>query len=554
MITTNNIFVRFGLCLLSAGLLSLGWYDLHLSWLTLFAFIPILALCENLIAENKKHSKAKFFGYVYLTFVVWNTITTWWVYYASPAGVFAAILISSLLMALVMLLSFVLWKSAGRKIGLIAFVANYLAFEYLFMNSEIAWPWLVLGNAFANDVQIVQWYEFTGHLGGSLWILLINVLTYLLISKLIEQKRNFQNSTSSRKAIIPIIISLAFFIVVPISYSLIRYYTYNETAHPQKVVVIQPNIDPYNEKFDETRFASQIDNILDLAHAYSDSTTAYFIAPETALNGTIQEDYPQGNFSLCKVQQFMKNYPQAKFVIGASTFKVYYGKHGNKAFDGTTVTRTARELCDDHYDIYNVSMQIDSQPEVQIYHKSRLVPGAELLPYIEVFGFLSDLMTDLGGMSGSHGRQERPTSFSNDVSGVKVGVPVCYESAFGEHVANFVNAGANMIFVITNDGWWHDTPGYRQHCSYSRLRAIETRRSIARSANTGISCIINQRGEVEQQIGWWQRGAISASINANDKITFYTKYGDYLARMAAFVAGILIVIAVVARFRKKSSK
>ena len=255
------------------------------------------------------------------------------------------------------------------------------------------------------------------------------------------------------------------------------------------------------------------------------------------------------------VRKFMHDYPKSKFVIGATTFKVYYHKHGDKAYDGTSITETAREIGEnDHYDIYNVSMQVDSGQYVQIYRKSKLVPGAEILPYIRVFGFLSDLMTDLGGMSGSHGRQEHPTAFTNDVSGVKVGVPVCYESAFGEHCGGFVEDGAQMIFVITNDGWWRDTPGYRQHCSFSRLRAVETRRSIARSANTGISCIINQRGDVVESLGWWERGGIAATINANDKATFYSKYGDYIARMCGVVSAILILMQIVSGIRRRMGK
>jgi apolipoprotein N-acyltransferase len=101
------------------------------------------------------------------------------------------------------------------------------------------------------------------------------------------------------------------------------------------------------------------------------------------------------------------------------------------------------------------------------------------------------------------------------------------------------------LFVITNDGWWGDTPGYHQHNAFSCVRAIETRRSIARSANTGISCFINQRGEILQKLGWWKRDAIKGTINANDKITFYVKHGDYIARIARFFALIVILSAIV---------
>ena len=127
---------------------------------------------------------------------------------------------------------------------------------------------------------------------------------------------------------------------------------------------------------------------------------------------------------------------------------------------------------------------------------------------------------------------------------------ICYESIFGEYVTGYVQKGAELIFIITNDGWWKNTPGYKQHMSFARLRAIETRRSIARSANTGISCFINQRGDVSQPTGWWVDAAIKGTINANDEITFYVKYGDYIARISLFVSALLLLNLVVRKFIK----
>jgi len=123
---------------------------------------------------------------------------------------------------------------------------------------------------------------------------------------------------------------------------------------------------------------------------------------------------------------------------------------------------------------------------------------------------------------------------------------ICYESIFGEFVTDYIKEGSQFIFVLTNDGWWGDTPGYRQHHSYSRLRAIETRRSIARSANTGISSLINQRGEIVQRTNYWEPAAIRGILNANDELTFYTRHGDFIARIAYFFA-LLIALYTITR-------
>ncbi|MBC8147125.1 MAG: apolipoprotein N-acyltransferase, partial [Bacteroidetes bacterium] len=96
----------------------------------------------------------------------------------------------------------------------------------------------------------------------------------------------------------------------------------------------------------------------------------------------------------------------------------------------------------------------------------------------------------------------------------------------------------------TNDGWWGNTPGHRQHYSFAPLRAIETRRSIARSANTGTSVFVNQRGEVFQPTEYWVEDVIKQDLNANSEITFYVIYGDYIGRVALFASILLLLLAL----------
>ena len=133
------------------------------------------------------------------------------------------------------------------------------------------------------------------------------------------------------------------------------------------------------------------------------------------------------------------------------------------------------------------------------------------MPFMKYLGFLKDIVFDIGGTSGNLGRQDEPSKFTAK-DGVKIAPVICYESVFGEYVTQYVKKGAGLIFIITNDGWWRNTPGYKQHFSFARLRAIETRRSIARAANTGISCFINQRGDVVQPTSWWEKVVNSGEI------------------------------------------
>ena len=91
---------------------------------------------------------------------------------------------------------------------------------------------------------------------------------------------------------------------------------------------------------------------------------------------------------------------------------------------------------------------------------------------------------------------------------------ICYEGLYGDFYGDFVRRGAQFMAIISNDGWWGDTPGYKHLFTISRLRAVEHRRAIARSANTGMSGFISARGDIGQTLGWEKRGVLTAPTPA----------------------------------------
>jgi len=134
---------------------------------------------------------------------------------------------------------------------------------------------------------------------------------------------------------------------------------------------------------------------------------------------------------------------------------------------------------------------------------------------------------------------------------VKVGVPVCYESIYGDFCTGYVRKGARLLAVITNDAWWGDTPGYRQHLSYSRLRAIETRRWVARCANTGISAIIDPTGRIVDRTSWWEPSMLEGRVQLLEGKSFFVRYGDIVGRVSVFL---FVLLAAAAIFRRKSGR
>ena len=101
---------------------------------------------------------------------------------------------------------------------------------------------------------------------------------------------------------------------------------------------------------------------------------------------------------------------------------------------------------------------------------------------------------------------------------------------------------------MTNDGWWGNTDGHKQHLQYAKLRAIETRRWVARSANTGISAFIDPTGKIVQQLGWYKAGALQQNIYTNNELSFYAQHGDYIFKIAVACSVFLLLISL----RKRS--
>jgi Apolipoprotein N-acyltransferase len=187
---------------------------------------------------------------------------------------------------------------------------------------------------------------------------------------------------------------------------------------------------------------------------------------------------------------------------------------------------------------------MDSLGRYSIYQKSKLVPGVEMLPYPSVLGPIDDKL--LGGVSGRNVGQKEVSNLTFRKE-IPIGCAVCYESVYGEHCAKYVRKGARLLAVITNDAWWGDTPGYRQHLNYARLRAIETRRDIARCANTGISAFIDQKGRILQRTPWWEPAVLKGTVNLSGRDTFFVRAGDIVGRIAVFLFVLLLAAALIRR-------
>ncbi len=529
---------------LSGILLSLAWPARGFPLLMMIGFVPLLWVEDHILQRQGKGEYHN--GTLVITawpgFIIWNLLTTWWIYNSTGVGAVLAIGLNSFFMALIFLLFHMTRRAFSNTLpGYLGLIVYWITFETIHNHWEISWPWLHLGNSFAAFPRWIQWYEFTGIFGGTLWILVANILIFLILKELYAT-RKFRLPALAKT------IFVIFWIAAPMVVSTIIYHRYQERPDPVDVVIAQPNLDPYSEQYGLS-VDSVLRRTLALSDNIADSATDFVVCPESAL-----QEHPlfESEFTRSKsyryLAEYMDQHPERYLVVGASTYRMFQ--------PGEPLTHTARRFgeSDKFYDAYNTAILIEPNKSYQLYHKSKLTPGVEIMPYAKYLRFMEGLAINLGGTVGSLGTDKERRPYHIPLKNLKVAPVICYESAYGEFVSKYVRAGANLIFVITNDGWWGNTPGHRQHLTFSSMRAIETRRSIARSANTGISAFINQRGDVQQTTPYWVETAIRQTINANDRITFYVRYGDYIARIAAFTGALLLLITISVLMMKRTAK
>lgn len=524
------------LALTSGLLLGFAWPTEGITLLIFIALVPLLQL-EHRIRNDKKQFKAlRIFAYSYLSFLLWNLITTWWLIHSTFWGMAFANLCNSLFFALIFTLFYWVKQRLPHKSAYVFLVASWLAFEKLHLEWDFSWTWLNLGNVFSEKIYWIQWYEYTGTFGGSLWVWIVNIWIF----------NRIQNHTSllSIKSILTTLSTPLIAIALPIAFSL---YTYQKVPLAEKklnIALLQPNIDPYNEKYKLTNL-ELLEQLKEQMKPFKAIDFDYLLTPETYFAEGFGEELAIYDRSLLhqSIQKELINFPQTQWITGIQFYDVYAQNDSpsltaNKVREGLWV------------DYYNSALQESFQNAPEAYHKSKLVVGIENMPFKKYLKpLLGDVLIDLGGTVSSRVVQEKRSVFSHPVHQTQAAPIICWESVFGEFVTGYIREGAQFLAVISNDAWWENTPGHRQLLSYTKLRAIETRRAIARSANTGISAFINAKGEIEKQTTYNTKTVLTGSIAPRDTITFYVRYGDALSRIAILVCGLYLLLAFSGRIR-----
>ena len=538
----ENILL-WGLAALSAVLMSVPFLLPNAGFLALIGLVPLLCMDRIATYSGKKHV----WRYHYSAFVLWNAFTTFWVCNATMGGGLFAIFANALQMSLIFGLFRLSKKKFTGSLPYIFLMVMWIAWERFYFDAEISWPWLVMGNSFAQSTWAIQWYEYTGTLGGSLWIWACNLGLFGLLVSLSDGRWHSFNWKAKTAAITGICTVL----ILPFILSAVignRYKNAMNEGEQLEVLIIQPNIDPYNkfqamsQEDQNARLTAAAEENLSDRKGDTTATPLLVLAPETFTPDIITNDVTSSP-SWQTFVSFLREYPNVNLLFGASS-RTYIESDD-------APSNTARKVMDGIWsESHNSALMTDGSGRTEIFHKNKLVVAVEKTPYPALFCPIDDKLGGVMGRCVGDGEVKIMNVRADNSKDIPIGCAICYESVYGEYYTEYIKKGARAMTIITNDAWWGDTPGYRQHLSYASLRAIETRRAIARCANTGISAIISPTGEILQPTPWWEPAVIKGHIPLRDDLTFFVRHGDIIGRICNFVFWLLL-LALGVRFLAK---
>ena len=524
----GNLSKRLPLSLLSGLLLGLPWALTHLFFVIFVALVPLLMLEKETRDQGRGYA---LFKYAFLSFLVWNILGTWWIIQAQWLGAILIMVANSLVQALAF------WAICRVRAALgvpliFPFLFIWMGYEYFHESWDLAWPWLNLGNALITAPRLIQWVEYTGLRGGTLWILLVN----FAVLKVVETCRN-----RGPRAVLPGAVATLLLLLIPALLSFQILAGFKEEGETVNVALVQPNLDPYTEKFVPERQAQHLDQFFCTADAICDNETDYLLGPETLIVRQIDENDPISSPNYGRLLDFQKKYPGLTCLIGIHSYEKAEG-------DVPPGSRYNREK-GFFYEAFNTALFLPPGSKPRFYHKTRLVPLFERMPFVQYLRFLGRYSLELGGYNGTYSRRQKDNAFLDPKTGIAILPIVCFESAFGSYCARRLPEEEGFICMITNDGWWKNTPGYRHHFNFSPVRAIECRRDLVRVANTGISALIDARGQVIASTPWWKKVTLKGQVHLRGGRTFFSRHGDWIGRISMYMGICLIIWGEIKRRR-----
>lgn len=493
------------------GLLATG-ASILLLWLALpggGGLWPLLAVaCVPFVAAVCSGTRRQAMGFGLLTGVGHFLLQLYWIVFvlghygglplliSVPALCLLACYMAVYVMGFSLLARFFVHRfSFGLSLWLLpsAWVAADWLRSFLFSG----FPWMDLGYGLAGVPLLLQSADIWGHYGLTFLVVLVNSLLALLIL-----------NREGTRAAVRLAAPVGLFLLLVVIYSAVRWQQLHSGESEREamiVAVVQGNVEQ-NQKWLPERQQETVLKYLEQSRSLMLGTPRpeLVIWPETAL-----PFYPVAHPLLTPLQRFVSQ-EQVMLLTGAPWYQRDSEGQGGMEF-------------------FNSSLLFDTRGElVARTSKTHLVPFGEYVPLKRFLPFLAPLVEAVGDFS--PGQIHEPPACQK----AKIGVLVCFESIFPDISRKWVDAGATLLVNMTNDAWYGRSSAPHQTLAMTRLRAVETRRTLVRSANTGFSVFIDPLGRLQHLSPLFVSWEAADRVQIMEERTFFVR-GGYLFAPLCFV-------------------
>ena len=496
---------------------------------------------------------AQIFRYTYSMFFIWNLLFCYWLTFPAlgarsfqealvsvTVGILA-IFLNPLLMAIPLQLHSRIRHYFPNALSAFFLVIFWLTFEYLHFNWELAWPWLTLGNALSYHPEMVQYAEYTGVLGVSLQILLVNFLVYTAYRNL--RGRRWLAVAAGFLAIATF--AFPYWIGSKLTESDREVF---ESCGTLRVRIVQPDIDPFSDRM-ELSAAAMVDRYTNQILSMPLDSGTLVMLPERAIPQALDPRMILKGRTMTPLWELVDTCG-VEILTGLEDMENYPDSVPHPISARERYRMVAGKLKHSYVDYYNSALIMHPERTTLAYRKGHLVPMVERVPFLRGLKALKFLHIDPAKGLLSFGRPDSLITLQT-YSEIPTNVVICYESAFGDHTRRKTLLGAKWIAMITNDGWWSKSSGYVQHAGLCVLRAIENRRAVARCANNGRSMFVDAKGQITQATPYGEAALIEAEVPLYDHITFYVRYGDFIGWIAGILTILIILFGIALHLRQR---
>ena len=486
-----------------------------LSFIAFFAFIPMF-----LVVHRMGWVQAPFYGLLYgvVSYAVFN----YWLSSFHPLTIFIIpLLYAAYYFILFPVLKLAVFLFPKKSYILIAVI--WVVYEYLRTMGFIGYSYGVIGYSQYLITPLVRLSSVTGVWGISFLIVLPSAFLGSVLSRGRRYFPRFIRECRRDILVYFIIIALVFLWgwVSRIDYS---------DAKNWKVAMIQQNMDPWHGGV--ATYSKSLDRLIKQSDLALKEDPDIVVWSETSFVPAIEWHTryrtDQESYKLVKKLKTYLKKQDVPFIIGNDDGQLSQNENGNM----------------NRID-YNAALLFEKGVLVQRYRKIHLVPFTEHFPYKKEFPWLYKLLEN----SDTHfwEKGDEYTVFKS--SGVRFSTPICFEDTFGYLSRKYINSGAEVIVNISNDSWSASVAAEVQHMMHAVLRAAENRRSVVRSTNGGITCVIDPNGKIISRIDPFIESCLVADVPVyTQKSTIYTKYGDWFPILCMLVSLFMLLAGMFFRF------